>query len=795
MSHSLSPEQKVAVDTLLNQSTSDIKYFDLNTAFKSVFYAILGSINNQKKVLLHIPNESNITKDITELINLFSLDNLTIEIDNKTSIPESDIITLRSVVKKEVDTKPIIENILASEKLKTTLAKTKLYYNALDSKILTNSTFRNFAASIIINKEKNKLSSIIDLTNSNLELDLSLQEFYTLKKEINRASELYQKEFDLFDRLGIVKANVWTHEKNELEELRLVIKALNEEGKEITKKYNETYNSLKENAVSDLNGKISQLLLSIKTHQKECTSYHINEIYRKPIKGNKISLFGKKEQPQSNSTYVSAFDEISEMISKISTDWFEGLPAPQTEDITYDYIHNFFLKNIENAPIYANKIKQLLTNSIHRINRINTKSESVKTLDKRLSDFISRIDNLGIINQDFNANAISFTKQMQMSKYISEVLDQCYNLIGHETPYTIWKTEVRSHNKITNRLISELKKVHQNQWNHQFEMWYNEKIKTTIFSDLSIDQRNIGHIKSINEELAMNKVPALINKLQITRINASEKLKASSKEIYNTLFKKKSLNNTTWNDIALTARPFLQEFFPIHTNSDLNHNSEYDVTISFGRRPSTETVTNSVHYISPILPEDIEEMSESKDLFLYLNDYKYKSTLTELPNTEKLKASKKLAKFILSLNQQVKIYQVRTGNIISLLPPSDDSVFENKMDQFGIKSIETVGALYDKLTESILFTNRQPYLLIKDELINPELHKHLSWQADILQTFKTAGYKILSLNTYKQLIDNDLAFEELISPLITDLNINKKDYTQDSAPIKNNQESNTSIKV
>jgi hypothetical protein len=382
-----------------------------------------------------------------------------------------------------------------------------------------------------------------------------------------------------------------------------------------------------------------------------------------------------------------------------------------------------------------------------------------------------------------------------MSKYISEVLDQCYNLIGHETPYTIWKTEVRSHNKITNRLISELKKVHQNQWNHQFEMWYNEKIKTTIFSDLSIDQRNIGHIKSINEELAMNKVPALINKLQITRINASEKLKASSKEIYNTLFKKKSLNNTTWNDIALTARPFLQEFFPIHTNSDLNHNSEYDVTISFGRRPSTETVTNSVHYISPILPEDIEEMSESKDLFLYLNDYKYKSTLTELPNTEKLKASKKLAKFILSLNQQVKIYQVRTGNIISLLPPSDDSVFENKMDQFGIKSIETVGALYDKLTESILFTNRQPYLLIKDELINPELHKHLSWQADILQTFKTAGYKILSLNTYKQLIDNDLAFEELISPLITDLNINKKDYTQDSAPIKNNQESNTSIKV
>ena len=136
MSHSLSPEQKVAVDTLLNQSASDIKYFDLNTAFKAVFYAIIRSIDDHKKVLIHIPKESNITNDIKELINQFAIDTLNINIDSNTPIPESDIITLRSVVKKEVDTKPIIESIIASEKLKTTLSKIALYYNALDSKYL-----------------------------------------------------------------------------------------------------------------------------------------------------------------------------------------------------------------------------------------------------------------------------------------------------------------------------------------------------------------------------------------------------------------------------------------------------------------------------------------------------------------------------------------------------------------------------------------------------------------------------------------------------------------------------------
>ena len=367
--------------------------------------------------------------------------------------------------------------------------------------------------------------------------------------------------------------------------------------------------------------------------------------------------------------------------------------------------------------------------------------------------------------------------------------------MGHETPYTKWKTDARTHNKITNKLISKLKKIPQNQWNHQFENWYNEKIKTTIISDLTIDKQNIEEIRSINKELAVNQVPALLNKLQLTRIDASEQLKTSSKDLYNSLFKKKSLNNTSWSDVVFKARPFLHDFFPIHTNTDLNNNSVYDITISFSRRSSSEKAATSVHYISPILPEDIEEMSESNDLFLYLNDYKYKSPLIELPNSEKLKASKKLAKFILSLNQQVKIYQLKTGNIISLLPTSDDSVFEKKMDQYGIKSIETTGALYDKLTESILFTNRQPYLLIKDELINPELYQHLSWQADILETFKTAGYKILSLNTYKQLIDNDLAFEELITPFLIESTSDKKDHSQDLPPVEGNQERIALLKV
>ena len=782
MFHSLSPEQKVAVDAMLGQSSTDIKYFDLNTVFRSIYQVILESITEHKTVLLHLPDDNVLCENIINLLHQYDLDSFAINLDKNVAIPESDIITLRSVVKKDVDTKPIIENIVAQNKLDSTLAKTEIYYNALDTKLLTNSSFRHFAASTILNGNQQQSSISINHLTTNLRLDLSEQEFHNVRRQINQAAKVYQREFDLFDRLDILNSEVWSYNIEKFDALRVSLNSLRKEGKELVKSYNETYLTLEESASKNIHQNISELLSVIKNHQQDCTAHHINETYKNPIKNKKFSFFGKKEDTMSNAVYVSAFDTVSKMIGDISSDWFDSIPAPHTDDITFEFINTFLNDCIENAPQYVQKIKTTLAHSIHRINRINTDSEEVLSLDARLAQLITKIEELNIIQHEFNGNTISFTKQMQMSKKISEVLDQCCNLIGQDTPYTLWKTQEKSNSNLSNLLIQELKSIPQDQWNTQLNLWYNEQIKSSIISDLTTNQYIIENLRSTNSTFLKSEVPAAINKLQLNRIAAANDLKSTSKELHNTLFKKKSLNANSWNDIALMARPFLQSFFPIHTNSNLNAASEYDLIISFVPRPADAPELNTVHYVSPITPFDIEDMGESKTTFLYLNDYNYSNTLAELPNSEKLKASKKLAKFILSLNQQVKIYQLKTGNIISLLPSSDDTEFENRMDKYGIKSIDTAGALYDKLTESILFTNRQPYLLIKDELINPELHQHLLWQADILHIFKTAGYKILSLNTDKQLVDNNLAFDNLLSPFIEVVNKDQIEKTTQTSP-------------
>lgn len=766
MPYTLSPEQKVVANALLSSTATDIKYFDLDTAFGAVYQAILKALDEHKKVLIHTTSDENISISIDELISRFKLDSLTINSGSRSIIPDSDIITLRSVLKKNVDTTPIIEQILNNEKLNTDLIKVSNYYKAMDTKVLSERTFRDFSTSLIYHQKENNQKLHISSDASGKELIFNSQEYYNIKRIVSQASELYKSEFDLLDQLNLVSDVVWSYNEEKTKELRASLAELITESKDLVIKYKKTYDDLSKDAAKNVNKEVLTLTHAISVHQRECTAYHINELYTTPKQESKLSLFGKKQVQSTNAAYIKAFDIISGLIKNLSTEWFDELLAPKTEEITYGFITQFISEVKNSLPSYEKKLKQNLNNSLHRINRINTTSDLVKSLDERLTAFINKTDDLGFINQKFNGNTLSFIKQMELNHEISAVLTQCYNLIGKDSSYTFWKSFERSNSQLGTEMISALKALPQSEWSHAFDQWYNNQIKDTILSDLSIDTSKIKDLLKLNRLISTNEIPDALNKIQIKRLNAAENLKANSKELHNTLFKKKTMNPTSWNDIALTSRSFLQDFFPIHIDENLTHTSEYDLVISFSKRPEIMNDDLKVHHISPILAEDIENRMDSKDLFLYLNNYKYTSNLSELPNTEKLKASKKLAKFILSLNQQIKIYQLKTGNIISLLPTTDDVYFERKMDQFGIKSIDTSGSLYEKLTESILFTNRQPFLIIKDELINPDLHQHLLWQAELLEIFETAGYQILSLNTHEQLKDNEGIFEKIIGSLI-----------------------------
>jgi hypothetical protein len=107
MPYILSPEQKVVVDALICKEASSTKYFDIFSAMQTICKGCTTALGEGKKILIHIPEERT-HKLLRSIFLKNGLDDLTIEISENNSIPELDIIKLRSTLKKSKDTDSII---------------------------------------------------------------------------------------------------------------------------------------------------------------------------------------------------------------------------------------------------------------------------------------------------------------------------------------------------------------------------------------------------------------------------------------------------------------------------------------------------------------------------------------------------------------------------------------------------------------------------------------------------------------------------------------------------------------
>lgn len=760
MPYILSPEQKVVADAILHQSSTDTKYFDINVAFHAVAKALAISIKDKKTIQIHVPDIV-LKNEVISLLAKCGLDELAIDLANNNPVPEKDIVNLRTILKKKVDTTPIITNEITGNQLVDKKSEVLNYYQALDRKVLSGVSFRDFSRTLIHNNQNNGLSSN-GFPSIEGEFDFSSKELYTLKKEIQEASQLYEAQFELYDQLTLLRDDIWQQSPEEITKASQDLSRYKERANRLSIAFQETFKDLRKQASSSLYDATKNLANRLIIREESCISFFINTKYAS-TEDSKFSLFGKKQKTASNKIYVEAFDELSTLIKEVSSEWYAAIDAPTTEEIDYEYISKFISNTKEALPVYKSQIGENLDNSIHRINRINTTSEEVKSLDVQLTEFITEVENAAIFTTSFGNNTLSYTKQMELIKQIESYLTNCEVLMGNASKYTKWKTFIGTCNPLIGNIIQNLKTTSKDNWESTFEQWYFDQMQSTIISSNIISVEKMTALIALKNENLNSSIPALVSQLQNDRLAATEELKSSSKELYSTLFKKKSLPTTSWNDISLMSRSFMKAVFPIHITSNISNTSEYDLVLSFSRRPKIFEENSKIHYISPIETSDIESRQESNDLFLYLNHYEYGTRLDQLANTDKLKAAKKIAKYILSLNQQVKIYQLKSANIISLLPTQDDFHFENAIEPLGVKTIDTDGVLYDRLTESILFTDRNPYLIIKDQLINPELHSHIFWQLNLIELFKSAGYKIISINTCDQLDNSQKAFDDLLA--------------------------------
>jgi len=769
MSYILSPEQQLVCKEVRTSSSSDIKYFDLHTAYQTIENVIIEVLEKGEKVLIHIPDSFEKKQELLNLLAQSQLSQLTIDTSSNSVIPDGDFIKMRSIMKGSVNTDIIIQNTLATENTERLKEGLVAYYTALDKKVLSNIALKDYISNKV-NTESFQQKN--DFTNpETASLEFSSKEFYAIKKQVEQAVELFDSKFLLYDHLDLIDASIWKLDKDELTKKKEILEHHLNKVNELDADFEKVYKNLIDEASNQSTHKIKDLEKTIIRLNKECLTHSLNATYQKSEKKG-FSLFGKKNTTPTNKVYKDAIAEIQSKVSQIDSNW--SMEITTTDDSESYEMYSTIIQKISKLIGHKKtEVNQRIANEISKINKINATSKDVVVLDSRLNEFISSFAEVSFFTKAFNHNALSFNKQLQLCKELKMYIQKCHTLLNQSTEYAEWNTFLAGTKESFQVFFDGASHLPKQQWLNAFDSWYSNQLLATLPTISDLKNKQVDYIKN-EQEKANTIIPALVNKLTLRRLEIAEELKLSSKELYNTLFKKKAHSVSSWNDISLMNRPFLQDFFPLHIQNNLVNASDYDLVLSLSPR-TEETSTN--HHFSPILPEDIENRQNSSSLFLYLNHYGYTSPLAELTNSEKLKAAKKLSKYILSLNQRVKIYQIKSANIISLLPSYDAQKLEQKLENYGLNIIDTDGVLYDRLTESILFTDRKPFLIIKDELFNSDHHEHLLWQISLRAVFEKAGYTLLSVNSNEQIANNDTIFNDVLNALTSGMTIADKKTT------------------
>ncbi|MEE9439682.1 MAG: hypothetical protein V3V14_11825 [Saprospiraceae bacterium] len=760
MSYILSPEQLIVTNTIYRTDESTVKYFDIDTALHSVIKGITALVKEGETILIHLPNNDT-SSHVKSVLLQNSINDFMIEIDNDATIPETDTIKLRSTVKGKIDTQILIDNTLSNKKHSLLKAELQKTYKSYDEPVFNDVSFIDFAHNYIY--RVNTPPRITIKVETDIEKwELDSVEYYLLKNEILKASKLYNKQYELYNHLNLIDNSVFdSSPTNNIESIASQVKTLKDKSNLLLNQYSKIKENLVFNAKNSIKSQIDELKNVLITQEDLCLSSSINDQYLKNEKEVKFNIF-KKKKKTNNTQYLDSAQQILSKLKSINSKWAESNEHIISDDLDYNMISSFIDSINSQAVDFENELIKKALSDIHRINKINTKEQRIKLLATDLESLIEELKASNIFVKTFDQRILSFSKQHKQIKSIFEYLEHCSILFLKSADFTQWKMFYNNTSEQFKELLNELKNHDNSLWETLFEHWYYTQIVTKITSNNTLDFNKSSQLLNLENSIDQTDILAIIQKLYPGRISAAEELKSNNKELFHILFKKKQLPQTSWNSLVLMNRPFLKKFFPIHICTSLKYCNEYDTVISF----SDDCKTNNdykVHYISPIDVAQID--NEIGHLYLYLNTYNYNLNIGKLGNSIKLKAAKKLAKFILSLNQNIDIYQLKNANIISLLHGQDEFLLEQNLSEFYAKKIDTENTLYERLTESILITDRQPTLIIKDNLINTKQYQHLSWQYNIIEIFKTAGFKIISLNTTEQIENNSLAFSELISSL------------------------------
>ncbi|NNF33209.1 MAG: hypothetical protein HKN68_03825 [Saprospiraceae bacterium] len=760
--YTLSREQSQALEVISNNDLSCILYLDKVNLATSLINFTHRNLLDGKRNVLFIESEE-VMEIMKDKVTGTSFEHLYLFLSDDDFLDEQDLARLRIMAKDKVESDFIYQDTVhqLSQKEKRIIAA----FEDAAEKIFGERKWRDL---VLLPRRTDK---VLNTLRYQLDLKLNQQEFWHIRGVIEEAKSLYDAGHLMSESIASI-FGVTLDNEEKIQAIRVQLIDFRKRLLDVILSMDVELDRYK----NRIHQKLEEEYLQV-THLLEQGDILIEKIIEQEQQDQSGSFTFFSNKKSAKSRLYQDLDDIKKQLSEsILIQVVEITESQQIE--SWNHAMGSWKKQLGE---WKSNRDSITSKMIRSLNKNNSDTAGFKDIDQALSRLLGEINEIGLFKEQVENTSLNTYQQYLQSEKLLQQIRLALAYLSENLEIIIWENFYNNLPFDTQQLIAALKKHELKDWIPLFEKWYLDRLlekhfnpDSIILQELIVDYRN--HLKEL-DKLSGAHIDSLFHK---KRMKSMELARTRSKDLYNKMFKKKNVDDLRAFDIIWAEKEMLTHFFPVMVIStkllrsnrllnDGNWDQLYcERTEIFTHIEKYRFLEHKICFLSPLAESfktcnDLNIGLENKKILskLLIHEYNFSQPIEDMPISDRLRAAKKLSKILLSLNQNVRIFQMRDANIISILPLSLNQQILNVFDEHGIKEIIPEESLYETVTESIIATERTQYLLFQDHLLSLDQFQHFIWQIEALEAFENSGFKSIHIDSVN--LKHDLAsFEETL---------------------------------
>ena len=398
-----------------------------------------------------------------------------------------------------------------------------------------------------------------------------------------------------------------------------------------------------------------------------------------------------------------------------------------TDGTTILEMQDFTSKINEQLLHFNTDLEKLISIKLDRINFINSPHPALVANLENLEQCIIEFNGLVESNQKIEINTNSCLRHIQLCKKLILAIVALLKQYSSYPDTIRWRQAMDKLNGEHLRLLQEMQYFPIDTWEQHLEDYYFQSLKLKFYrpSQQMLPKEREAFFNSRKVVAQAEKELCFAN-AEMLRDKGFGALQTNDAKLYKRLIKNEPITPSEINVVG--------SVFPIFLNNIHSQNADVFITIH----------ENEIYLAWNNVAEDTEVMTIDLEHAFPIID----KPLRECIATQKLNVARHLAKILLENTSHIRLFQLRTANVIACISENLFNHFLDALDESGVKETQCEDRKSDAIIEALIDTGRPQYLLVQDDLLNPEDIENLLWQKEIIDALASAGIQLINISSY-----------------------------------------------